>query len=75
MFGPAVAAALETFMRPTIARLAVFPESGQSLPKRPGVWVVPLVRYPSKILYTVRGETLTLIHIRHAARRPWDQEE
>jgi toxin ParE1/3/4 len=74
VFGPAVAVAVETFIRATIARLAVFPESGQSLPKRPGVWVVPLVRYPFKIFYTVRAGTLTIIHIRHAARRAWEEE-
>jgi plasmid stabilization system protein ParE len=51
-FGPAVAAALETFIRATIARLAVFPESGLRLPRRPKVFVVPLVRYPFKIFYT-----------------------
>jgi plasmid stabilization system protein ParE len=74
VFGADVALALETFIRATIARLAVFPESGQQLPKRPGVWVVPLVRYPFKIFYTVRGDTIIIIHIRHAARRPWNEE-
>jgi plasmid stabilization system protein ParE len=69
-----VGLALETFISATIARLAVFPESGQQLPKRPGVWVVPLVRYPFKIFYTVRGDTIIIIHIRHAARRPWNEE-
>jgi plasmid stabilization system protein ParE len=75
VFGPAVAAALETFIRAAIARLAMFPDSGQRVPKRPGVWVVPLVRYPFKIFYTVRGDIITIIHIRHAARRSWNEEE
>lgn len=74
VFGPAGAVALETFMRATIARLAVVPESGLSMPQRPNVWVVPLVRYPFKIFYTIESDTLTILHIRHAARRPWEDE-
>jgi toxin ParE1/3/4 len=74
VFGPAVAAALETFIRATIARLAIFPESGSHLERRPKVFVVPLVRYPFKIFYTFDRNTLTILHIRHAARRAWDGE-
>lgn len=74
VFGPAVAAALETFIRATIARLAVFPESGARLPLRPNVWVVPLVRYPFKIFYTFDRDTITILHIRHSARRAWEEE-
>jgi toxin ParE1/3/4 len=72
-FGNAVTAALETYIRATVARIAVMPESGQRLPERPAVRVVPLVRYPFKIFYTAAGETLTILHIRHAARRPWGE--
>src|SRR6266849_5955401 len=75
VFGAAVSAALETYMRATIARIAVMPEIGQRLPQRPEVRVVPLGRYPFKIFYTVVGETTTVLHIRHAARRPWNDEE
>ena len=74
VFGGAVAAALETYIRATVARIAAMPESGQRLPERPGVRVVPLSRYPFKIFYTVIGGTVTVLHIRHAARRPWEGE-
>lgn len=50
------------------------PESGLRLPQRPMVRVVPLVRYPFKIFYTVDRDTITILHIRHAARRPWEGE-
>lgn len=73
-FGPAVAGALETFIRATIARLALVPESGQRVPQRPGVRVVPLVRYPFKIFYTTRNDAIIILHVRHAARRPWEDE-
>jgi toxin ParE1/3/4 len=74
VFGPAVAAALETFIRATVARIAVMPESGLRVPRRPGVRVVPLVRYPFKIFYTIDREVVTILNVRHAARRPWDEE-
>jgi toxin ParE1/3/4 len=51
-FGEAVAVALETYIRATVARIAVIPDGAQQLPQRPGVRVVPLVRYPFKIFYT-----------------------
>jgi toxin ParE1/3/4 len=73
-FGDDVAVALETYIRATVARIAVIPYSAQQLPQRPGVRVVPLVRYPFKIFYTVAEDSVTILHIRHAARRPWRPE-
>ena len=73
-FGDAVAAALETFIRATIARIAVVPGGAQQVPYRPGVRVIPLVRYPFKIFYTVVGDTINILHIRHSARPPWAGE-
>jgi plasmid stabilization system protein ParE len=70
-FGAGVAAALETTIRAAISRIAVMPESGQRLPQRRGVRVVPLVRYPFKIFYTAAEGTVTILHVRHASRRPW----
>jgi toxin ParE1/3/4 len=70
-FGDAAAAALETYIRATVARISVVPEGAERLPQRPGVRVVPLVRYPFKIFYTIVGETISILHIRHASRRPW----
>ena len=74
-FGNTVAAALETYMRATVARVAVLPESGERLRERPEVRVVPLVRYPFKIFYTARGEIVTILHIRHTSRRAWSGVE
>jgi plasmid stabilization system protein ParE len=72
VFGDPVAGALETYIRATVARLAFIPELGQRLPEREGIRVIPLIRYPFKIFYTVSSETITILHIRHAARRPWE---
>jgi plasmid stabilization system protein ParE len=70
-FGEVVAAMLEKHIRATVARIATMPESAQRLPQRPRVRVVPLGRYPFKIFYTVVGDAITILHIRHASRRPW----
>lgn len=70
-FGQRVAAALQTYMRARIARIAAMPQSGEKVPEREGVRVVPLVRYPFRIFYSVDRDTVTILHIRHTARRPW----
>jgi hypothetical protein len=44
------------------------PESARRIPERPGVRVVPLIRYPYKIFYHVVGDTVEILHIHHAAR-------
>jgi toxin ParE1/3/4 len=74
VFGDAVAAALETYIRATIDRIAVMPQSGLRVPRRHGVRMVPLVRYPFKIFYSVAEDTVTILHIRHASRRSWGGE-
>jgi plasmid stabilization system protein ParE len=73
-FGEAVAVALETYIRATVARIAIIPDGAHQLPQRPGVRVVPLVRYPFKIFYAVVADRIIILHIRHAARRPWRAE-
>lgn len=74
-FDPAVASALETYIRATVARVAAMPESGEQVPERQGVRVVSLMRYPFRIFYTVIDDTATILHIRHTARRPWQGGE
>jgi toxin ParE1/3/4 len=71
VFGNSVAGAVETTIRATIARIAVMPEIGQRVTQRPAVRVVSLGRYPFKIFYRVADESVTVLHIRHASRRPW----
>jgi hypothetical protein len=34
---------------------------------------VLLVRYPFKMFYRIAGDAIRILHIRHTARRPWDQ--
>jgi hypothetical protein len=39
------------------------------------VHVVPLVRYPFKIFYRVLEGRVRIQHIRHGARRAWEERE
>jgi plasmid stabilization system protein ParE len=52
-FGGAVASALETYIRATVARIAAMPESGESVPERSEIRVVSLP-FPH-LLYSFRG--------------------
>ena len=74
-FGHRVASALEIYLRATIARIAAMPESGEVIPERQSVRVIPLVRYPFRIFYTVADDAITILHIRHTARRPWTGDD
>jgi toxin ParE1/3/4 len=74
-FGRAVAAALETYIRATVARIAAMPESGVAIQDRQDVRVVPLIRYPFRNFYTAADETITILHVRHTSRRPWQAGE
>jgi toxin ParE1/3/4 len=63
-FGPAVAQAVERRIREVAARIESAPGSSRELAARPGVHVVPLVKYPYKIFYEVIGEKVEILHIR-----------
>jgi toxin ParE1/3/4 len=71
---PTGAHAVQLRIERSIALLAEFPGAGRTLAQRPQVRVMPLGRYPYLIFYTVSGEVLTVLHIRHAARQPVDPE-
>jgi toxin ParE1/3/4 len=74
-YGAAVAAALELRIRNVVDQIANAPESAPRVEQRPGMRVLPLVRYPFKIFYRIVGETVRILHIRHTARRPWTESE
>jgi len=52
-----------------VARLADHPLSGIATDVA-DVRVVFVGRYPYKVFYRVRGETIDILHIRHTSRRP-----
>lgn len=70
-FGDIVAAALEKRIRDVVDKIAHHPDAAPSVMERPGLRVVPLIRYPYKIFYRVLDDGVRILHIRHTSRRPW----
>jgi plasmid stabilization system protein ParE len=71
---PSIASDVERTVRAAVVRVAHWPESARRSDKRPAVRVVPVVRYPYRIFYRVTADAVEILHIHHAARRPWDEE-
>ena len=69
-FGQVAAASLEARFREIIAHVAEHLEAASPVLERPGIRVVPLIRYPYKIFYRVFEDRIRVLHIRHAPRRP-----
>ena len=65
---PTISEAVELRIRSVVARIGKWPLSAQEVAERPGVRVVPLVRYPYKIFYQLTGDAVEILHIHHAAR-------
>ena len=73
-FGEAVSIAVEERIRRIISQISDYPEAAERIEERPGVHVVPLVRYPYKIFYRVLNDRIRILHIRHTSRMPWTQD-
>jgi toxin ParE1/3/4 len=67
---PAGARAVKAQIERRISLLADFPYIAPRTDE-PGVHELTLVRYPYKVYYQVEGDDVWIVHIRHAARRPW----
>src|SRR5579859_3179849 len=73
---PSILAAFEGRLRAVEQRIARWPKSAKEVDQRPGVRVVPLVRYPYKLFYQINGDVIEVLHLHHAARRePWEDED
>ena len=53
-----------------VSLLREFPASGRALQDRPVVRVMPLGNLPYLIFYSIAGEDLRILHVRHGARQP-----
>jgi plasmid stabilization system protein ParE len=69
-----IAAAIGARIQTVIERIADEPKSSRQLVSRPGVYIVPIIRYPYKIFYEIKGDHVEILHIRHASRRPWGED-
>jgi toxin ParE1/3/4 len=72
---PTVAPAVGRRIESVVAHIARWPESARRCAGRPGVRVVPLGRYPYVIFYRVTANTIEILHIHHAARKRFDDDD
>ena len=70
---PDVAAAIAERIESVIGRLARQPQSAPRVVGRAGVRAVVVLRYPYRIFYRLRADEIEVLHIRHTARRPWNE--
>jgi toxin ParE1/3/4 len=69
-FGDQVAEALEARIRAVVDHISRESLSAPRVEQRPGLHVVPILRYPFKVFYRVLDDRVRIVHIRHNARRP-----
>ncbi len=55
------------YLRTRLQRMLTTPRIGM-MTDNPDIRIVPPVRYPYRIYYTIRGDNLVILHIRHTAR-------
>ena len=72
---PTISAAFEMRLRAIEQRICRWPKSAHEVEQRPGVHVVPFIRYPYKLFYQIADGAIEVLHIHHAARQdPWRVE-
>lgn len=71
---PILAPRVERRIRDVVARIGRWPESGPPSAGRGSIRVIPTGQYPYRIFYRVIHDTVEILHIRHAARAPWDEQ-
>jgi toxin ParE1/3/4 len=67
---PAIAESIERRLSDVIDRICRVPEAAPRVSQRFQVRVAAVVRYPFRIFYRVRDDTIDILHIRHTSRRP-----
>jgi toxin ParE1/3/4 len=67
---PAIAESIERRLSDVIDRICRVPEAAPRVSQRSQVRVAAVVRYPFRIFYRVRDDTIDILHIRHMSRRP-----
>ncbi len=66
---PMIASAFIDRLRMIERRIGRWPQSAAEVAQRPGVRMVPFIRYPYKIFYRIGGDAVEILHVHHAARR------
>ena len=72
---PAISRSFGLRLDAVMTRIGRWPESAQEVEQRPGVRMVPLIRYPYRVFYRITIAAVEILHIHHAARqKAWDGE-
>jgi addiction module RelE/StbE family toxin len=71
---PKAARAVESVIRETTDMLADFPDLGVQAARSSEFRGIKAGRYPYRIYYRVRGGEVWIVHVRHMARRPWEED-
>jgi plasmid stabilization system protein ParE len=64
----AIYEAFQIRFQSVLSRICDWPESAQEVADRPGVRVVPLIRYPYKVFYRNTGQVVEILYIHHVAQ-------
>ena len=73
---PAISVAFEERLRAIEQRIESWPKSAEEVAQRPGVRVVPFVRYPYRLFYRIADDAVEVLHIHHGARQePWERND
>jgi toxin ParE1/3/4 len=67
---PVIAESIGHRLDHVIDRICRAPEAAPRVSQRSQVRVASVVRYPFRIFYRVRDDTIDILHIRHTSRRP-----
>src|SRR5205807_10042675 len=67
---PGIAQSIERRFIAVVERICRMPEAAPRVTQRSQVRVVTVVRYPFRIFYRVRGDTIDILHIRQDDRLP-----
>jgi len=67
---PTIAQSIERRFVDVIERIRRAPESAPRVTQRSQVRAAFVVRYPFRIFYRIRGDTIDILRIRHTSRRP-----
>jgi plasmid stabilization system protein ParE len=70
---PRAAREIKTFLEKRISELGSLEIRHRVIPKL-GVHALWVGRYPYIVYYRVGNDEISILHIRHAARRPWRGE-
>jgi plasmid stabilization system protein ParE len=68
---PAVAPAVRLRIQAAMTHILHWPQGARRARDHPGVRVISLRKYPYKIFYRITRDAVEVLHIHHAARKPW----